>query len=85
LGLLGHPKNIFQSQHSRRRGRVCVGVQLDEVRDRGRVPCCDTRCVRREAKKAGEAMPFELDRFDKEAVGRLEEAWLVSESWQAAQ
>jgi hypothetical protein len=36
LGLLGHPKNAFQSQHSRRRRRVSVGVQLDDGSDRGR-------------------------------------------------
>jgi len=48
------------------------GVQLDDVRDRGRVPRCDSLCVRGEAKKAGEAMREELDCFDKEGGERFE-------------
>jgi hypothetical protein len=32
------------------------------------LPCCDSLGVRREAKKAGEAMPGELDRVDEEGV-----------------
>ena len=71
MGLLGHPRNIIQSQHSRRRRRVCFGVQLDDVRDRGRVPGCDSLGVRRAARKAGEAMSCEHDRFDKQGG-----AWL---------
>src|SRR5260370_9931487 len=72
MGLLGHPKNIFQSQHSQRRRRVCVGLQLDDVRDRGRLPCCDSLGVRRGAKNPSEAVLWELDRFDKEGVARVE-------------
>jgi hypothetical protein len=43
--------------------RFVLAYNFDDVRDRGRVPCCDSLGVRRKAKAAGEAMLWELDHF----------------------
>ena len=61
---LAIPRTYFRANIPNAEWRFCVGVQPDDVRDRGRVPCCDSLGVRREAKKAGEAVRCEHDRFD---------------------